>query len=120
MALPIETLKKRSEFVAIAASNKKFVTRSLVIQYRENPEHTGAAQVGYTVTKKQGNAVMRNRMKRRMRAAVRDIFPNAAKAHYDYVLIGRWQLKDYSFEALKNDMTFALGHIHKKKKESSS
>lgn len=125
MTIPFSTLKKRSEFLSVAASNKKFVTRSMVIQYIHNPENTDNVRIGYTVTKKQGNAVMRNRMKRRMRAAVREIFGEHAKTGYDYVLIGRWQLKDYAFEALKNDMIFALGHIHKKrhtdkKKEDAS
>ena len=118
MTVEISTLKKRSEFLAIAASNKKFVTRSLVIQYRKNPESSDAIRVGYTVTKKQGNAVMRNRMKRRMRAAVQDIFATHAKTGYDYVLIGRHQLRDYAYDKLTQDMIFALRHIHKSKAAS--
>jgi ribonuclease P protein component len=66
-------------------------------------------RVGFTVTKKVGNAVERNRIKRRLRAAAREILPAQARCGYDFVLIGRKGTLTRPFADLKSDLVQALG-----------
>lgn len=65
-------------------------------------------RVGFTVTKKLGNAVIRNRIRRRLRAAADRVMPAHAKRGYDYVVIGRAQTLSRSFSALMDDLETAL------------
>lgn len=72
-----------------------------------------SAQLGFTVTKKIGKAHLRNRTKRRLRAAAREIFPNHALPGTDYVLIGRFNTATCDFVELKQNMAIALKRINK-------
>ena len=67
-------------------------------------------RVGYTVTKKIGNAVARNRIKRRFRAAAREVLPGLAEPGHDYVLIARPTALDRPWTALLDDLRRALKH----------
>lgn len=67
-------------------------------------------RVGYTVTKKLGGAVTRNRIKRRLRAAAREVVPGHAAPGHDYVLIARPSAADRPWEALLDDLRAALKH----------
>jgi ribonuclease P protein component len=64
--------------------------------------------VGYTVTKKVGNAVVRNRIKRRLRAAVAETFPLSASPGHDYVLLARRRAETVPFDALLDELRAAL------------
>jgi ribonuclease P protein component len=68
-------------------------------------------RVGFTVTKKIGNAVIRNRMKRRFRALAREILPAQGIAGADHVMIGRSTGIERDFEALRQDLTRALQKV---------
>jgi ribonuclease P protein component len=68
---------------------------------------------GVTATKKLGNAVVRNRAKRRLRAVAEAVFPVSGKAGTEYVLIGRQGTLDRSFEKLLEDLELALQMISK-------
>lgn len=94
--------------------------RSLPAAYRK-PDNESCF-LGYTATKRLGKAFIRNRTKRRLRAAAREIFPTLALPSTDYVLIGRYCTKDVPFEQLKTDMKTALKRINKimRQKEKSS
>ena len=70
------------------------------------------ARVGFTCTKKLGNAVMRNRIRRRLREAARLVMPPLARPGHDYVLIGRPAAETQGFEALKKDIISALTKLH--------
>lgn len=70
-------------------------------------------RVGYTVTKKMGGAVQRNRIKRRLRAAVREVFPTHAMPGHDYILIARQKSLNAPFHELTEHLRFALSHLHK-------
>ena len=65
-------------------------------------------RAGFTVTKKIGNAVVRNRMKRRFRALAREVMPNRGHCGCDHVMIGRAGGIERDFSALRNDLTRAL------------
>ena len=71
-------------------------------------------RVGYTVTKKIGNAVVRNRLKRRLRAAVREVMPSAAPAGHDIVLIGRSGGLGQEFAKLTRDLARAIPRANAK------
>jgi len=80
------------------------------------PAHaTASADVrfGLTVTKKLGNAVVRNRIRRRLREAFRQAGPGCATAGHDYVLIARTNALLCEFSTLIGDLQFALPRVHK-------
>lgn len=105
----VTTLKKRADFLRAAASGDKKVTRNIVVQIFRRPDgENGGVRVGFTVTKKTGNAVCRNRIKRRLRALVRGILPQSGAAGIDVVLIGRYKAATCPFSELEQDFCYAL------------
>lgn len=85
--LRLETLKKRADFLA-AARARRVVTPGFILQYRARND-ADAIRVGFTCTKKVGNAVARNRAKRRLREIARLVLTRHGTRGMDYVLIGR-------------------------------
>ncbi len=79
-----------------------------VLQVRARGDGDPAMRVGYTVTKKIGNAVVRNRMKRRLRALARELLPEQGVPGADHVLIGRNGGIERDFAALRAELTKAL------------
>lgn len=102
------------EFLRVAGTRRKWVTNGLILQvrpHRPGEKHTGEdrpIRVGFTVSRKVGNAVARNRARRRLRAVVEEILPRCAQEGHDYVVIGRAATVGRSFEALKKDLKWAL------------
>ncbi|WP_246832196.1 ribonuclease P protein component [Thalassospira sp. MCCC 1A03138] len=116
----MERLKKRAEFLRVAGTRRKWVTQGLILQGAPRPgikpdtEYAGEdrlARVGFTVTKKVGKAVVRNRVRRRLRAVADQLMTDMALPGWDYVVIGRQQTIDRDFEKLVDDMRFALRRI---------
>jgi ribonuclease P protein component len=107
----IERLKKRPEFLAVAR-DRSWATPGLVLQALKRDD-VGPPRVGFTVTRKVGNAVIRNRVKRRLREAVRLEMPEHACSGYDYVVIGRKGSLDCGFDVLKTDLALAADKVHK-------
>lgn len=87
---------------------KKAQSRSFLMLARANPENQRAVRLGLTVTRKIGGAVIRNRIRRRLRAAAREVFPENAEAGTDYVLVARKAAYDRNYAALLDDMKRAL------------
>ncbi len=75
--------------------------------------------MGYIVTKKLGKAVQRNRIKRRLREAVKSTFQGAALAGYDYLLIGRPAALTAPFEKVKADLSWSLTHLRRQIEEAA-
>lgn len=82
-----------------------------VLLSRDRADGDGVVRVGYTVTKKIGNAVVRNRMKRRMRELAREAFPAGARNGRDYVLIGREGGIERDFATLGAELAKALAKV---------
>lgn len=113
----INVLKKRQDFLRVAAARKKWVSQTMVIQMRPSPaeisENTEESmlRVGYTASKKVGNAVMRNRAKRRLREIARTILPEYGLKDYDYVIIARDKVPSSPFEQLIRDFKWCLRRL---------
>ena len=82
-----------------------------VLLVRKRDDDDDLVRVGYTVTKKIGNAVVRNRMKRRLRALVRETFPHLAVAGADHVLIGRSSGIERDYATLASELKRALAKL---------
>ena len=110
----METLSKRVDFIA-ASKAEKFIGKSIIVQARPNSVET--IRVGYTASKKVGNAVMRNRAKRRMRAAAAETIAQYGTSSTDYVLIGRAESTcNTEFKDLKLELIHAFKKLSVRQK----
>ncbi|QDP20478.1 ribonuclease P protein component [Sphingomonas xanthus] len=100
-------LKKRSDFLA-ANRGKRAPMPGFVLLVRPREDGNAAMRIGFTVTKKVGGAVVRNRMKRRFRALAREILPDHGIPGADHVLIGRSGGIERDFASLSNELKRAL------------
>ncbi len=103
----VSVIKKRRDFLALRDA-RRANSASFLMVARQNPENGETARVGFTVTKKMGGAVIRNRMRRRLRAAASEVFPQYAAPGCDYVLIARRAAESRNFAILLDDMKRAL------------
>lgn len=114
-SLRLEVLKDRSDFLKAARAAWKSAPAMVVQARLRQPDEAGQGiRVGFTCSKKVGNAVARNRAKRRLRAAARDVLLQHGRPGWDYVLIGR---KDSTakrpYHALVADLRSALAQLHR-------
>jgi ribonuclease P protein component len=111
----LATLKQRAEFLRLR-NGARCATAAFVLEGKRRGEREGAMtdnpRFGFTVSRKVGGAVERNRIKRRLRAAVRDVVREHARPDFDYVLIARRTALDAAYGALVADLVRALGRVH--------
>ena len=114
MTTVLGKLRNRPQFLKVAAKGRKWVTPGFILQvHSHNYEEREIApheniRIGYTVSKKVGGAVVRNRVKRRLRALVVKVISSYARVNRDYVLIGRKNAFDRPFDFMVSDMNWAL------------
>jgi ribonuclease P protein component len=116
----MERLKRRSDFRAAAqaaARGARASSRAFVLQARRRAE-AGPPRFGFTVSKQVGNAVERNRVRRRLRELVRVARGEALCAGHDYVLVGRPAALKARFDAMMHDFAAALARVHASSKAS--
>jgi ribonuclease P protein component len=106
----MERLKRRTDFRA-AASGVKAPGSAFVLQARRRAEE-GAVRIGFTVSRQVGNAVERNRVRRRLREMVRLAGAGKLRAGHDYVLIGRRAALELPFGEMMRELDAALKQIH--------
>ncbi|WP_151718270.1 ribonuclease P protein component [Gemmobacter serpentinus] len=112
--LPYRILAQRADFLR-AASARRQGAQGFLLQARRRDDGSDAVRVGFTCSKKIGNAVMRNRAKRRLREVVRAVLPALAEPGWDYVLVGRPGVTiDRDFALLKGDLATAMRQVHRK------
>ncbi|OAN55190.1 ribonuclease P protein component [Paramagnetospirillum marisnigri] len=114
MAMRLDRLKQRADFLRIAALRRKWAAPGLILQAAPGTGtelQADSLRVGFTVSKKVGNAVARNRAKRRLRAAVDEVFPLQAACGLDYVVIGRRETLDRPYSLLLQDLRAALKRV---------
>jgi ribonuclease P protein component len=115
--MAIATLKRRSEFLRLRGG-RRWSSPAFVIEMRAREGSSGPIadsttppRFGFTATKKLGNAVTRNRIRRRLKEAVRIVAPGRARDGCDYVLIAREAAASRPFAALERDLIAALGRL---------
>ena len=106
----MRTIPSRAGFLAARSNGEKALSRGLVIQIIEN----GATQwrIGLTATKKIGNAVTRNRARRRMRALARSYLVPLAQPGFDYVLIARHDTVNVDWQDMAKGLQKAISYLH--------
>jgi ribonuclease P protein component len=109
----MQRLKRRADFLK-AASGQRISTAPFVLHARDRRDDTDA-RVGFTVAKKTGNAVERNRIRRRLRAAADRVLGPSGRAGFDYVVIGRRAALSAPFAAIEADLARAMSRLHEDK-----
>ena len=109
-AFGLTTIVKRRDFLA-ANAGKRAPRPGFVLLVRDRGDGDDARRIGITVTKKIGNAVVRNRMKRRFRALAREVLPVHGRAGCDHVLIGRAEGVERPFSTLRDELVRALDKV---------
>ena len=107
----VSRLIKRADFLRIARG-RRWSAPGLVLQAAPAAAATSGVRVGFTATKKLGNAVIRNRVKRRLRETARAVLPLYAEAGHDYVLVGREATAARPLPSLIQDLQQALQKVH--------
>jgi ribonuclease P protein component len=114
--LRIDRLRKRADFLA-AARHLRRVVGAVTLEMAPTPlavSTQGTLRLGFTASKKIGNAVARNRAKRRLRAAAYALLPLSGRPGHDYVLVARAGILTRDFMALKGDIAEAALAAHRK------
>jgi len=120
-----QALARRADFLRVAATGLRFVTPGFILQAGPRALHEDRLQakqvrVGFTASRKLGNAVARSRAKRRLRALADRVIASDADASLDYVLIGRSEALTRGFATMEQDLRVALKRIVKSKPRVAS
>jgi ribonuclease P protein component len=108
----VERLKRRQEFRAVAASGRRWVTPAFVLQVGPRAAGQDATiGLGFTASRRVGNAVARNRARRRLAEAARKVLPGAGEPGYNYVLVARPVVLTCPFDRLLSDLTTAFARV---------
>ena len=107
---PVERLVRRSQYLRVARARKYIVSKGLILQFEIKDPNEGGNKhrVGFTASKKVGNAVVRNRARRRLKSVVNDVLTSREEQPLDLVLIGRANTLKRSYDELLSNFRFAL------------
>jgi ribonuclease P protein component len=105
----MDRLRQRADFLAVA-NGARVNADAFTLQGRCRDD-LGPARIGFTVTNKNGTATERNRIRRRLREAVRRLDAVAVRPHHDYVLVGRRAALTCDFDAMVKDLRAALQRL---------
>ena len=109
----MDRLRQRADFLAVA-NGARAGSAAFVVQNRRRDDD-GPVRVGFTVTKKQGSAPERNRIRRRLRELVKRLDVISMRPHSDYVLVGRRAALNRDFAAMLDDLRSALARLDRQK-----
>jgi ribonuclease P protein component len=105
----MDRLRQRADFLAVA-DGVRANSPAFVVQRRDRQDQ-GPVRIGFTVTKKNGTATERNRIRRRLRALVNQLDPLSMRPHSDYVLIGRRDALSREFSTMLADLQATLRRL---------
>ena len=111
----MDRLRQRADFLA-AANGARVNSAAFVLQSRRRDDD-GPVRVGFTVTKKNGTATERNRIRRRLRELVKRLDDITMRPHSDYVLVGRRAALNRDFAAMLDDLRSALARLERQAKD---
>ena len=109
----MDRLRQRADFLAVA-NGARVSSAAFALQTRRRDDQ-GPIRVGFTVTKKNGNAPERNRIRRRLRELVRRMDVMSLRPHHDYVLVGRREALTRDFAVMLDDLRSALRRLDRPK-----
>ena len=104
MALKINTIKKRSTFIFVKEKGRLVRSNNFNVQMLNDKSMQDMIKVGYTATKRLGNAVKRNKAKRLMKELTRKVLPKYGKINFYYVLIAKTSIFETSFLELEKEL----------------
>ena len=105
----MDRLRQRADFLAVA-NGARVSSAAFALQARARSDQ-GPIRVGFTVTKKNGNAPERNRIRRRLRELVKRLDVISMRPHHDYVLVGRREALTRDFAVMLDDLRWALKRL---------
>ena len=121
MSAGLARLKTRADFLRVAAVRGRAVRPGFVLQAARQPspdDDNAAVRVGFTASRKVGNAVLRNRAKRRLRAAATAVLPRLGRPGTDYVLVARAETARRSYAELLVDLESAVRQLDRPRRRS--
>jgi ribonuclease P protein component len=113
----MERLRQRADFLAVA-NGARVAAPAFTLQSRRRDD-PGPIRVGFTVSKKNGTATERNRIRRRLRELVKRVDVMALRPHSDYVLIGRRAALSRDFDTLLDDLSSSLDRLERQNAKTS-
>ena len=111
----MDRLRQRADFVAVA-DGARVNSAAFVVQSRRRDDD-GPIRVGFTVTKKNGTATERNRIRRRLRELVKRLGVISMRPHSDYVLVGRRAALNRDFATMLDDLRSALHRLDRQPRD---
>jgi ribonuclease P protein component len=114
----MDRLRQRADFLAVA-DGARVSSAAFVLQGRRRDDD-GPVRVGFTVTKKNGTATERNRIRRRLRELVKELGVITMRPHSDYVLVGRRAALTRDFAAMLDDLRSALHRLDRQPSRPST
>ena len=114
----MDRLRQRADFLAVA-NGTRANSAAFVVQGRLRDDD-GPIRIGFTVTKKNGTATERNRIRRRLRELVKRLDVISMRPHHDYVLVGRREALTRDFAVMVDDLHSALRRIERKASSSEA
>jgi ribonuclease P protein component len=112
----MDRLRQRADFLAVA-NGARAGSAAFVVQSRRRDD-LGPVRIGFTVTKKNGTATERNRIRRRLRELVKRLDVISMRPHHDYVLVGRRAALNRDFKAMLDDLRSALNRLDRPNESS--
>ena len=109
--IKVERLKRRADFLAVAGQRRKYVAPGLILQACRNAVEPNSARLGFTASRKVGISVVRNRARRRLKAAAQQVLERHAAPGHDYVVIARGETLTRKFPDLLLDLETAMRRL---------
>ena len=112
----MDRLRQRADFLAVA-NGARVNSAAFVVQSRPRDDD-GPVRIGFTVTKKNGTATERNRIRRRLRELVKRLDAISMRPHSDYVLVGRRAALNRDFATMLDDLRSALDRLERQPRKT--
>ncbi|UTW55366.1 ribonuclease P protein component [Kordiimonas sp. SCSIO 12610] len=113
MDVIVTRLTNRIDYLSVAGTRRKWITPSFIIQAKPDHLTSDSIALGFTASKKVGNAVKRNKARRRLKEAARAVVAQHGNGGWAYVIIARESAISYPFEKILSDMKWALVKLNK-------